>query len=59
MFTKAPTASMLMLLKTLMDGTATVPLLARLYQLSVTGIITSLIFSVLDLYINTHIIFSS
>ena len=31
-FTKAPTASMLMLLKTLMDGTATVPLLARLYQ---------------------------
>ena len=29
-FTKAPTASMLMLLKTLMDGTATVPLLARL-----------------------------
>ena len=31
-FTKAPTASMLMLLKTLMEGTATVPLLARLYQ---------------------------
>jgi len=31
-FTKAPTAPMLMLLKTLMEGTAAVPLLARLYQ---------------------------
>ena len=31
-FTKAPTAPMLRLLKTLMDGAARVPLLARLYQ---------------------------
>ena len=31
-FTKASMAAMLMLLKTLMDGTAAVPLLARLYQ---------------------------
>ena len=30
--TGTPMAPMLMLLKTLMDGTATVPLLARLYQ---------------------------
>ena len=32
MFTKAPTAPMLRLLKTLMDGAARIPLLARLYQ---------------------------
>ena len=31
-FTKAPTAPMLRLLKTLMDGAARIPLLARLYQ---------------------------
>ena len=31
-FTKAPTAPMLRLLKTLMDGAAKIPLLARLYQ---------------------------
>ena len=31
-FTKAPTAPVLRLLKTLMDGAARVPLLARLYQ---------------------------
>ena len=30
--TKAPTAPMLWLLKTLMDGAAKIPLLARLYQ---------------------------
>ena len=30
--TKAPTAPMLRLLKTLMDGAAKIPLLARLYQ---------------------------
>ena len=31
-FTKAPTAPVLRLLKTLMDGAARIPLLARLYQ---------------------------
>ena len=55
--TGAPTASMPMLLETLVDGTATVPLLARLYQWRALSL--RYFFSVLVFYSYTHIIFSS